>query len=488
MSRAKVRRLLTTLCVVLVALDLAYSGYQYYVVPLDGDLGPIVAPAAWYRPVLDDPLGLAVLLRDTTYAAPNRYFAHATMGVYFRHVPLALQLVVAPLDSVYVACALFKLLLHVGLLFLLAWYAGGGKWRRGLPFWLTVALLAPLFQTYGFSYSMAVIDGSTTYCFFYALPLLLLLVWLRPFYRAAWQGEPLRVGVVGALALGALALYLALHGPVAGGAVGVLFPGIVLAWLVRQLTASDGRSWPQRLKGLPAQVPWPALGLLSWFGVLVLYSLYIGRNNSENLTLPMTLAERYELLWAGVADIFCGNPGQRLLGLALLISAGLLRWRLPATPERQRLLRSLGWLSIFAVVYVVLTPLGGYRPYRPHILRYDVMIPVTLPMMALYAAMASHLLLQLTGWWRHAYLAAAVGLAGVFWYVDMDDSFRGRYLCEHHNLKRLANATEPLVKLPPDCAIMAWTINDSYSAPSNAELLYYWGVTKTFRRYYQPPQ
>ncbi|MBC7448035.1 MAG: hypothetical protein H7330_08255 [Hymenobacteraceae bacterium] len=478
-------RYLRALFVVLVLLDLAFSGYQHYVMPIDGDLTPIVAPSIAYRQVLDDPLGLAVLLKNEIYAAPNRYFAHASMAGYFRHVPLALQGFVPPVDSIYLACGVFKILLNIGLLYLLTWYASGERRPRSFKFWLTAVLVAPLFQTYGYGIQMAVIHSAITYCFFYGFPLALLLVWLAPFYHAARRGEPVRLRAWEVVGLGLLALYLALHGPIVSGVVGVLFPGVVAVWVIRQLATPAGHSWLQRLLRLPARLPRPALGLGGWFGALVLYSLYIGRNNAENLTVPMPLTERYELLLLGIGDIFTGNPGLWLLALVLVINAALLRWQVATTREQQWLLTCLRWLSVFAVVYIALTPLGGFRAYRPHILRCDLMAPITLAMMALYAGSAQHLIRHLPGRFRGAYIGGVVLLAGVYWGVDLGTDSRDQYFCERRNLKRIAQSTEPIVKLSRDCNVMSWQIDNTYSAEIGAQMLYYWGVTDTLRQYQQ---
>lgn len=481
------RRYLTGIFVLLVLLDLGYSGYQHYVMPIDGDLTAIIAPAPWYSQVLADPLGLSVLLKNETYSSPNRYFAHATMAVYFRYAPLLLQGFVAPVDSIYLACDLFKILLHLGLLYLLACYASGQQGISSFTFWLSAVLVAPLFQTYGFGDQMAVIDSSITYCFFYALPLALLLVWLWPFYAAARRSEAVRLSGGHTLGLLVLAAYLALHGPIVAGVVAILFPGVLLVWVMKQVLSATRQPWTQLLRGLARQVPRPALLLGIWFGSLVLYSLYIGRNNSENLATPLPLTERYELLLLGIADLFKGKPGLWLLLAALLVNAVLLRWWVPATRDRYWLLTSLRWLGVFALLYIAVTPLGGFRPYRPHILRYDLIMPLTLAMMAAYAASSSYLLRQLRGGLRSGYIAGVVGLAGIYWLVDISDAMRDRYLCERRTLKELARATEPLVKLPPDCTVMAWgPINDAYYSDAGARMLFHWGVTDTIRHYYQP--
>jgi len=82
------RWLLPVLLVLLVLADTIYTFAQHFHVPMDGDMANIIWPGQYYQQVLDDPLGLAALLRKEVYAAPNRFFAHWFMTGYFKTVPL----------------------------------------------------------------------------------------------------------------------------------------------------------------------------------------------------------------------------------------------------------------------------------------------------------------------------------------------------------------------------------------------------------------
>ena len=58
--------------------------------------------------------------------------------------------------------------------------------------------------------------------------------------------------------------------------------------------------------------------------------------------------------------------------------------------------------------------------------------------------------------------------------------------CERQALAQLASAPEPVVRLPADCTIMAWGPTTDYAqSATNADLLFYWGVTPDRKRYYQ---
>ncbi|HET9502197.1 MAG TPA: hypothetical protein VFO93_01560 [Hymenobacter sp.] len=470
-------------CLVLAVLaDLAFTYAQNLRLTIDGDLAAIVVPRADYAAVLHDPLGLGVLLGDGWYAAPNRFFSHLLMREYCLRVPLALQAVASPIASVYAAMALLNVLVQALLLYVLGWYASGTRRLSSLRLWLAMALMVPFFQTTGYTGQMAIVDNSFTYNFFYAIPLLLLLLLLWPLHRAAWRGQPLRLPWYQLLPMLLLSVVLALSGPIIGGAVLVLLVGLGLRLA--------GQRWQrpaaERLRGLP----WPALAVCGWLGAWCVYSLYIGRHNTENLAVIMPVLRRYQLVPYGIYDELTMKLGLPLLVLACLLNAWVLRRAVPATPEAAAIGRVLRWVGWFALVYVALLPLGGYRPYRPLILRHDSIMPVTIALVGFYALSASYLLRQLRGRARRWFGLGVAVVAFVFMYAD-------RRLYPHHDnagerraLAALAKAgAQPVVRLPEDCTVLSWeTITNPSESVTNAELLHYWGITPGQKLYYYPAQ
>jgi hypothetical protein len=474
------------LCALFVLLDLGYSLIQNYQLPLEGDLAPIVLPGAWYAQVLQDPFGWAVLTKNKVYGAPNRYFAHAALSGYFKSVPLWLQRFTDPISSVYLACALFKTAVQALLLYLLAAYSTGAQRLTDRKLWLVAALLVPLFQTAGYNGQMGVIDHSITYTFFYAFPLALLLLFLLPFYRAAYAQQRLRFSWQELVALTALMIVLAFNGPIVTGAVVVLFASIVLYWAKTTWLEAPTHSFQSWWVTQVRRVPLYPIVLLGMFGALCLYSLYIGRNNSENLTHTMPLWERYKLVPQGVFRMLTGKLGFPLLLLIILINAQLIRRLLPPTAESRQHLRILQLFGLFALIYTLLLPLGGYRNYRPLILRRDSMLPVILGMMYVYAASTYYLLQHVSGASRRWYIAGVVLFGAIFMNADklrMTDNNQ----CERQALAQLAQSPEPTVQLDNSCTVMAWEkITDPLQSEYNAQLLELWGVTKGKKLYYQP--
>jgi hypothetical protein len=468
------------LLVLAVLADLALTFYQNYQLTIDGDLAAIVVPRADYAQVLHDPFGWAVLTKGGWYSAPNRFFAHVTMRGYCLPMPLLLQSFLSPITSAYAALALLNTGVQALLLYVLAWYATGTRRLGSVQLWLAMALMAPFFQTTGYNGQMSVVDNSVTYTFFYALPLLLLLVLLWPLYRAARQQQPLREAWPQLLAMLLLVVVLAFNGPLITGTVLVLLLGVGLhaARQRQRLPAAE------RLQHLP----WQAGLVWGWLGVLCLYSLYIGRHNSENLTLMLPLWERYQLVPLGIWDELTSKLGLPLLVLGCIANVQLIRRQLPPTPESQRIVQVLRYLGWFALVYTLLLPLGGYRNYRPLILRHDSILPITLGLIGFYALSATYLLGQLRGRPRQWYTLGVVVVAFIFTNADRKLHPNNNNVDERQALVLLSQAgPAPVVRLPKKCRVLSWDpITSPNESLTNAELLEYWGITQGRRLYYYP--
>jgi hypothetical protein len=476
------KHLFAALLALFVLLDLGYTFVQSYQLPLDGDLSPIVLPAADCRQVLGDPFGWAALTRQEVYVAPNRFFAHAAMGVWFKSVPLALQGFISPISSVYAACALFAVLVQALLLYVLGVYISG-SYRPAGHWWLAVALVVPLFQMAGYNDQMGIIDQCITYTFFYAFPMALLLLLLLPFFRAAFQHQPLRPGWLGSAALVGLMVVLAFNGVIVTAAMGVLFVCLALHWVAQQWRAGVRpglEQWRAGLRRLPAR----PLVLLAIFGLLCLYSIYIGRFERESQNHSLPLWERYARIPAGILWQY-RKLGMPLLTLAVLANAQLLRRLLPQVPGSQRALHLMRWLGVFALIFLLLLPLGGYREYRELIVRRDSVLPLILGLVLTYGLSTYVLLQHLPAGPRRWYRVAVGVFSLIYLYAD-------RHLpnvsnaCERANLTRLAQATEPVVRLSADCTLMSWEpLPQAHDSELNAQLFEYWNINPDGKLYYQ---
>lgn len=478
------KRLLTSLLILFIGLDLALTFWHNYNLPLDGDLAAIVLPAPWYAPILHDPFGWAVLTKHETYAATNRFFAHAEMGLYWKVVPRLLQKLVDPISSLYLASALFTTLTQAGLIFLLAKYIELAAAAPRGRFWVIAALLVPLFQTASGGYEqMGVTDRAATYTFFYAVAMLLVLLLLWPFCRAAYEQRPLQLPFWRGLLLAGLMVVVSFNGPVATATIAIWLVGIGVHWAWGQW-----QRWQTSRQGPTLAGGWisgQALLLLGLLAGLSLYSLYLGRYNVEN-SHTHTLRQLYELLAVGSVAFFTYKAALPALILLLLTNFLLIRWAVPPSTVRGRVLASMGWVALFIVAYLALLPLGGYRSYRPYLLRNDSALPVVLGLLFAYGLSAYFLLFQLRGLGQRSYLLLVLLVGGAFWYADGFQPAENTNGCQRWSLDQLARAPEPVVELSPLCDVLTWgPVRDAHDSEFQAQLLQYWGITPGKKLYYQ---
>lgn len=480
------KRYWTGLLILAVALDVVLTYWQNYQLPLDGDLAPTIFPSAWYSKVMQDPFGWAVLTRNEIYAGPNRFFAHATTTLYWKQVPHLLQYFTTPINSLYTASALFNTGTHVLTLFILAAYVrlGAGVARGSWGFWLAAVLLAPLFQTDGFYEQMGITNWAITFTFFYAFPTALLLLLLWPFHQAACQQQPLRLRPWQAVLLVLLMVVVAFNGAIPIAAAAVLVLGIGVNWAWQHWKAVP--RWPVRLTLTGGWLSEQALLLLGILTALSAYSLYIGRNNAENLQHTHTLWELYQLLPIGIYRELTMQWGLPLLVLLVVVNAQLIRYLLPLSNDRQRVLNALRWVGMFALVFILLLPLGGFRNYRPYVVRGDAILPVLLGLFYAYGVSTCFLFYQLRGRIRVSYVVVVGLFATTFTYADSTTKMPRNNDCERWALDQLARAPEPVVRLSPYCSVLGWDLfYDHHQSELQGEMLYYWGVTKTKKLYYQ---
>jgi len=458
---------LPILLLFLFGLDTAYAFLQYFYQPLDGDMAWNLVPAAEVRPILTDPLGWSALTRGAEYPNPNRFFSHWIYREYLLGVPLLLQRFVVPVTSVYLAAALAKIFVHVGLIGLLV-RAINGPGRADPRGWLIAAcLLAPFFQSGEFRSHIGIVDAATTYVFFYALPAGLLLLFSLPFIDALAHGVRQRMPVWQTALWAVLAFIVCLSGP--------LNPGIVL---VAGLLGCIGwlAGW-YRLGQLPRSL----LVLAVLAGILSFYSLYLGRYNSLTIDNQLPLPALYGKLPFGIFRQFTGKLAFPVLFLML----GLHYYLLKRRGSNDGLLRLYGWSLAFAAVYLLLLPLGGFRSYRATVLRYDTILPVTLVCIGLYAAGALRLLRELSR--KHLRWYVPLLLIVALIYVNADRFDRSGYDCERDALETIAAAAVAEVPLTGNCGVVLWqTYPDAYQSEMTGRLLHRWRITARPRTYYHP--
>jgi len=184
------KKTLILLILALLLADIGYTFLQNYYTPFDGDMAGGIVPAKDVKPILESPFGIKIFTDHTTYPNPNRFFCHWSFYKYFNSVPLFLQNFTSPINSAYLSCGLAKTLIQVILIFILSLLISGGILK--FDFLVAAILITPLFQTNGYRSYMGIIDPSTTYTFFYALPTILILIYFTPLFLKHFYGLELK--------------------------------------------------------------------------------------------------------------------------------------------------------------------------------------------------------------------------------------------------------------------------------------------------------
>jgi hypothetical protein len=466
----------------LLIIDISYSFIQHSNTELDGDMADHILPSHWYQKVLDDPFGLNVLLKNEVYAGPNRFFSHWIYSKYFKVVPLALQKIFNPVDSIYISCAIAKTAIQIFLILLLAAYISGKKNIFSKEFLMSAILVAPFFITYKY-YRLGIIDRSITLTFFYALPLGLLLLFFLPFFKKLFYNEEIKTGWVYRACLFLLSIIISLSGPLIPAVVLIVCPAVLIDMWYHHFKEPSTLPFIHRAVSSLKKIPNDFLFYFILVSALSLYSLYIGKNNIENTTTEISLSDRYALLANGLTGLLTWMP--LLIPLIIMIAINsIIIIKYFNNDNGRKILNFLKWIIICSIIYIMLLPLGGFRSYRPLIIRYDTMMPVTLSLIIIFGLTVNFLILNLSGKFKIIFSTAIIIFLLVYCFEDKPTV--GENKCERNALYEISESEESIVLVSGDCSIMSWgKISDPKDSELNAELLKYWGITKEKKLYYQ---
>jgi len=461
--------------VVILTIDLGYSFLQHYSEVVDGDVARITLS---YKEVLNDPFGMKVILEGKHYPNPNRYFAHLVQSEYFKKIPIALQLFFDPIESIYISCAILKLLIQIGFIWLFAIYANRGARLKNLSFLWTTLLIFPLIQNTQFNAYLGLILKSITYTISYSLPLVLFLLFLLPFYQQAIDKKSMLQSHWMKLIWIGLCIFIVLNGPLIPPLVLIILPTILLFWLLKGVDFSNHQSKITCLKIGVLKMP-RSLSFIAVLAILLsMYSFYLGTYNIDNVTIP--LGERYHLMGKGLFKRLTTKLAfPLLLGFCILNTVLLSNFQDKEAAFKCRLFKSIAVLSI---IYILLLPFGGYREYRPLIISYDTMMPVSIALIFCFASSSSYLILAFQNRAKKFFLA---GVSFVLLYFTISDRPNfGKHDCEKEMLTLISHATTQEVKIPRSCSVLTWdTINNKYHSKYNCKLLQLWGITDVVEFY-----
>jgi len=475
---------------ILVLAWIGFSFFQHYSTPLDGDMPSVILPTDIFQQVLDNPFGWDAIVHGEKYGATNRYFVHQTMFSYFRSVPFLFQKIVDPIQSVYTSAALFKILLQISLLYLLVQYVVLTLNVKENSF-LTALILIPLFQHGVYNNYLGVICNSITYTIFYTFPLTVLLWFFLPFFRSYFISErgkyPFTLKHI--LLTIILGVFLAFSGPLVSPVILLICP-VVLVYTFYE-------KWKQRINGIASadrstkspSSPIKAIGIFIFIILLSTYSLFLGTLNIENND-TVSLLERYTLLPTGFFKQLTNRPAVPILLIMIGINIFLMK-RVSMSNDlknerislQDKLLKNGKIILLFSVGYILLLPLGGYREYRPFILRADTLMPVNLGMFYFYGVTTLFLLQNLNTKIKRFY-TIVIMIFSILFLTTNNLNWEANH-CEKAAFYQLQNSNQTINGLESQCNIMSWQpFYHPKETMGNAKLLELWGITDSVRLYY----
>ncbi|MBY8963508.1 hypothetical protein KJK34_12160 [Flavobacterium sp. D11R37] len=462
--------------------DLVFSYKQYDRSGVDGDFPRIVLGQDNYDKVLNDPLGISTFSGES-YPGTNRYTAHKLMSVYFKHVPFFFQNFLSPIDSLYLSITLAKFAIHLMLLLLFGAYINAWfRWAKWKSYLISAAIISPLFIG-GSVYTehLQVLDPCITYAMFYPLPLAALLAYYLPFYKYYITGNISKSPSFIVLWI-LFALGLVFFGPLPAALLLTSSPLLAIGLLWRaygKLPAGSGRI-VNVLKELDRTI----VILLGFAFVFALYSFYVGTKNSESAD-PMALKERFLLLFKGIQEVFFNKEhGVAYLFLATVINVLLLAYLYGK--ENKVFLYLVAGLAVFSLMYIFLLPLGGYRYYRPLILRRDTTLPVLFILFYVFTTSGLLLLRRCPGKFK-AYPFVFITIV-VLHFGITDISMPGYYNRKEQKplMEDVAASKEDCVVLNHTVPIASWNFNVKCEESENvANFLLFYRITprKIYVRY-----
>lgn len=140
------------------------------------------------------------------------------------------------------------------------------------------------------------------------------------------------------------------------------------------------------------------------------------------------------------------------------------------------------WIGVFSLFYILLLPLGGYRDYRPNVLRHDTILPITLSLIFVFGQTTLYIIYKLSKQQRYRYLPL---IALVLFIFTFSDQLPIKNSCDRKALELIANSNNEEVKIQNNCKLLSWKIIDSpKDSELSSELLKRWNIIKQDKLYY----
>ncbi|MGH1339686.1 MAG: hypothetical protein ACRBFS_26445, partial [Aureispira sp.] len=258
-------------------------------------------------------------------------------------------------------------------------------------------------------------------------------------------------------------------------------------WIKNFRRIEEPKAFFQKVITAIQKIPRGILLHFIWVVLLNLYSFYLGTFNLESIGDQPPLSHRYTLLWQGLYHEYIWNDYHPaplgILFMLLFINTGFLV-AFVEKAKRRRHLNAFFLYVVFFLAYTLLLPLGGYRTYRPFILRYDVIMPTTIGLWFLFFNSCYLLFNYFKGAKQVVYGSLLMSLLVFLSIIDRIPT-PPTNVCEYSAIEQLANSKEKIVALPA-CQILSWfLVSNPNDSETQSKLLYRWNIIKDKEQRYR---
>jgi len=467
---------------------LSKSFKQYSGCRLDGDIAESVLPYPGVQKTFDDPTGVKTIINNDKHWGPNRFFSHYFLHKTFRKLPFLLQNFCNPIESVYYTAAISKLLMQIAILFLLTGIVLGNFNLFSLKFIVTFLILIPFVPTNGthLSHEIGLIDRSVTYSFFYALPLIFLLLYYLPIFFEFLHDKKIKMSWILIFLWIIFAIIACFSGPLIPPTILITNCILLLHLFIKKWKENKPQPFFKRIIKALKLITVRSYLFLVPISLLALYSFFVGTYNIAFSEVQIHLKDLYLILPHGILNSLATISYITIL-LLLVSNYLIVFYKYRNNLQAKKIFGLFRFLILFSIIYILLLPLGGYRPYRPLILRYDTIIPISvLSIITIYYTVlfiVKQLKVETWKYWlKTTYFAIFFAILVIFAVKNKTKVYNA---CEKSSLYIISSSEENIVVLDNDCAVVAWEpLYNPKESKSHAELLYLWNITDEVKLFY----
>ena len=117
---------------------------------------------------------------------------------------------------------------------------------------------------------------------------------------------------------------------------------------------------------------------------------------------------------------------------------------------RSRILNIILFLLIVNLFYILLLPLGGYRIYRPLIIRYDTIIPLSISYFIIYGTTSIYLISNIKKY-LPVYITGIILFTIFMIVIDLRISKLNE--CERKSLEIISASNQSVIELDQSCKV-----------------------------------